>query len=119
MIELTRGFDSSGSAAAAAERFFATLAKRTVWVGDAPGLVLGRIVGQPRRGFWQRKRHRHRDDPWPSTTPRGPLGGSLSARPVGARRPVRRAHEERYKARELAANPRAALLFYWDPLADR
>jgi 3-hydroxybutyryl-CoA dehydrogenase len=46
MVELTRTLDSSDSAALAAERFFATLAKRTVWVGDAPGLVLGRIVCQ-------------------------------------------------------------------------
>ena len=46
MVELTRSVDSSDAAAAAAERFFATLAKRTMWVGDAPGLVLGRIVSQ-------------------------------------------------------------------------
>ena len=46
LIELTRGPDSAGSAAAAAERFFATLGKHTAWVGDAPGLVLGRIVCQ-------------------------------------------------------------------------
>jgi 3-hydroxybutyryl-CoA dehydrogenase len=29
-----------------AERFFATLGKHTLWVDDAPGLVLGRIVCQ-------------------------------------------------------------------------
>jgi 3-hydroxybutyryl-CoA dehydrogenase len=46
LVELTRGPDSAGSAAAAAERFFATLGKHTAWVGDAPGLVLGRIVCQ-------------------------------------------------------------------------
>jgi len=46
MVELTRTPDSSDAAAAAAENFFATLAKRTIWVGDAPGLVLGRIVCQ-------------------------------------------------------------------------
>jgi 3-hydroxybutyryl-CoA dehydrogenase len=46
LVELTRGEDSTGSAAAAAERFFATLGTHTVWVGDAPGLVLGRIVCQ-------------------------------------------------------------------------
>jgi 3-hydroxybutyryl-CoA dehydrogenase len=46
LVELTRGPDSAGSAAAAAERFFATLGKHTVWVADAPGLVLGRIVCQ-------------------------------------------------------------------------
>ena len=46
LVELTRGPDSADSAAAAAERFFATLGKRVTWVGDAPGLVLGRIVAQ-------------------------------------------------------------------------
>jgi len=46
LVELTRGPDSAQSAASAAERFFATLGKHTVWVGDAPGLVLGRIVCQ-------------------------------------------------------------------------
>jgi 3-hydroxybutyryl-CoA dehydrogenase len=46
LVELTRGPDSASSAATAAERFFATLGKHTVWVGDAPGLVLGRIVCQ-------------------------------------------------------------------------
>ena len=46
LVELIRGPDSAASAAAAAERFFATLGKHTTWVGDAPGLVLGRIVCQ-------------------------------------------------------------------------
>jgi 3-hydroxybutyryl-CoA dehydrogenase len=46
LIELTRGPDSAASAASAAERFFASLGKHTVWVQDAPGLVLGRIVCQ-------------------------------------------------------------------------
>jgi 3-hydroxybutyryl-CoA dehydrogenase len=46
LVELTRGPDSAASAAEAAERFFASLGKHTVWVGDAPGLVLGRIVCQ-------------------------------------------------------------------------
>jgi 3-hydroxybutyryl-CoA dehydrogenase len=46
LVELTRGADTVQSAAAAAERFFATLGKHTVWVADAPGLVLGRIVCQ-------------------------------------------------------------------------
>ena len=46
LVELTRGSDTARSAAAAAERFFATLGKHTAWVGDAPGLVLGRIVCQ-------------------------------------------------------------------------
>jgi 3-hydroxybutyryl-CoA dehydrogenase len=46
LVELTRGPDSAWSAASAAEHFFSTLGKRTTWVGDAPGLVLGRIVCQ-------------------------------------------------------------------------
>ena len=46
LVELTRAADTARSAAAAAERFFATLGKHTVWVADAPGLVLGRIVCQ-------------------------------------------------------------------------
>jgi 3-hydroxybutyryl-CoA dehydrogenase len=46
LVELTRGPDSAASAAKATERFFATLGKHTTWVGDAPGLVLGRIVCQ-------------------------------------------------------------------------
>jgi len=46
LVELTRGLDTTRSAATAAERFFATLGKQTQWVGDAPGLVLGRIVCQ-------------------------------------------------------------------------
>jgi 3-hydroxybutyryl-CoA dehydrogenase len=46
LVELTRGADTAPSAAQAAERFFGTLGKHTLWVGDAPGLVLGRIVCQ-------------------------------------------------------------------------
>jgi 3-hydroxybutyryl-CoA dehydrogenase len=46
LVELTRGPDSAGSATSAAERFFASLGKHTIWVADAPGLVLGRIVCQ-------------------------------------------------------------------------
>jgi 3-hydroxybutyryl-CoA dehydrogenase len=45
-VELTRGPDTAQAAAAAAEYFFATLGKHAVWVDDAPGLVLGRIVCQ-------------------------------------------------------------------------
>jgi 3-hydroxybutyryl-CoA dehydrogenase len=44
LVELTGRRDSP--AGEAAERFFATLGKHTTWVGDAPGLVLGRIVCQ-------------------------------------------------------------------------
>jgi 3-hydroxybutyryl-CoA dehydrogenase len=46
LVELTRGPDTVQSAAAVTERFFATLGKHIAWVGDAPGLVLGRIVCQ-------------------------------------------------------------------------
>lgn len=46
LVELTRGVDSTQSAASAVEHFFSTLGKHTAWVGDAPGLVLGRIVCQ-------------------------------------------------------------------------
>jgi 3-hydroxybutyryl-CoA dehydrogenase len=46
LVELTRSDSSSPVAAARAERFFQVLSKHVVWVGDAPGLVLGRIVCQ-------------------------------------------------------------------------
>ncbi len=46
MVELTRSESSSPAAVARAERFFAALGKHVEWVGDAPGLVLGRIVCQ-------------------------------------------------------------------------
>jgi 3-hydroxybutyryl-CoA dehydrogenase len=46
LVELTRGPDTTDAAANAAETFFNSLGKHTVWVGDAPGLVLGRIVCQ-------------------------------------------------------------------------
>ena len=45
-VELTRSDSSSPVAAARAERFFQALGKHVTWVGDAPGLVLGRIVCQ-------------------------------------------------------------------------
>jgi len=46
LVELTRSESSSPVAAARAERFFGALGKHFEWVGDAPGLVLGRIVCQ-------------------------------------------------------------------------
>jgi 3-hydroxybutyryl-CoA dehydrogenase len=46
LVELTRSESSSPLAAARAERFFNALGKHVAWVGDAPGLVLGRIVCQ-------------------------------------------------------------------------
>jgi 3-hydroxybutyryl-CoA dehydrogenase len=46
LVELTRSETSSPLAAERAERLLATLGKHVAWVGDAPGLVLGRIVCQ-------------------------------------------------------------------------
>jgi 3-hydroxybutyryl-CoA dehydrogenase len=46
LVELTRAPGSAPLAAERAEAFFAALGKRTAWVADAPGLVLGRIVCQ-------------------------------------------------------------------------
>jgi len=46
LVELTRSESSSPLAAGRAERFFNALGKHVAWVGDAPGLVLGRIVCQ-------------------------------------------------------------------------
>jgi 3-hydroxybutyryl-CoA dehydrogenase len=46
LVELTRSEGTSPLVAQRAERFFQTLGKHTEWVGDAPGLVLGRIVCQ-------------------------------------------------------------------------
>jgi 3-hydroxybutyryl-CoA dehydrogenase len=45
-VECTRGPDTADSAVSAVEHFFATLGKHILWVHDAPGLVLGRIVCQ-------------------------------------------------------------------------
>jgi 3-hydroxybutyryl-CoA dehydrogenase len=45
MVELTRG-RGGGASRAETEAFFAELGFHTEWVGDAPGLVLGRIVCQ-------------------------------------------------------------------------
>ena len=46
LVELTRLPVTSDSAAHAAERFFRGLGKHVEWVGDSPGLVLGRVVCQ-------------------------------------------------------------------------
>ena len=46
LVELTRSPTTSDTAARAAERFFASIGRHVEWVGDAPGLVLGRIVAQ-------------------------------------------------------------------------
>ncbi|HEY1835176.1 MAG TPA: 3-hydroxyacyl-CoA dehydrogenase [Solirubrobacteraceae bacterium] len=46
LVELTRSDSSSPLAAARAEHLFNSLGKHVAWVGDGPGLVLGRIVCQ-------------------------------------------------------------------------
>jgi 3-hydroxybutyryl-CoA dehydrogenase len=46
LAELTRLPQTRDDAAEAAERFFPSLGMYTEWVGDAPGLVLGRLVCQ-------------------------------------------------------------------------
>jgi 3-hydroxybutyryl-CoA dehydrogenase len=46
LVELTRLPTTQPFAAEAAEEFFANLGLAAEWVGDAPGLVLGRIVCQ-------------------------------------------------------------------------
>jgi 3-hydroxybutyryl-CoA dehydrogenase len=46
LVELTRSPSTSQEAASAAEAFFGSLGRHVEWVGDAPGLVLGRIVCQ-------------------------------------------------------------------------
>jgi 3-hydroxybutyryl-CoA dehydrogenase len=46
LVEMTRTEESSPLAVSRSERVFASLGKHVAWVGDAPGLVLGRIVCQ-------------------------------------------------------------------------
>jgi len=46
LVELTSTGETPDAAKEAAESFFTTLGLHTEWVGDAPGLVLGRIVCQ-------------------------------------------------------------------------
>lgn len=45
-VELTRGPYTTDAACERATEFFATLGRSSEWVGDAAGLVLGRIVAQ-------------------------------------------------------------------------
>jgi len=45
-VELTRGAGSSPLAVERTEAFFRSLGRHVEWVGDAPGLVLGRILAQ-------------------------------------------------------------------------
>jgi 3-hydroxybutyryl-CoA dehydrogenase len=44
LVEVTRGPATAPTAVAAAERFFSTLGRRAEWIGDAPGLVSGRLL---------------------------------------------------------------------------
>jgi 3-hydroxybutyryl-CoA dehydrogenase len=46
LVELTRGPHTGDAVTEGVEAYFRGLGKHTVWVGDAPGLVLGRIVSQ-------------------------------------------------------------------------
>jgi 3-hydroxybutyryl-CoA dehydrogenase len=46
LVELARGPATRDATADAAERFFTAGGRHVEWVGDAPGLVLGRIVSQ-------------------------------------------------------------------------
>ena len=46
LVELTRGTETTDRDARRAEEFFHSLGKHVEWVGDGPGLVLGRIVCQ-------------------------------------------------------------------------
>ncbi len=46
LVELTRSSGTSDLAADRAAEVFASLGLHTAWVGDAPGLVLGRLIAQ-------------------------------------------------------------------------
>lgn len=46
LVELTRSPGATDASASRSESFFRSLGKHVEWVGDAPGLVLGRIVCQ-------------------------------------------------------------------------
>jgi 3-hydroxybutyryl-CoA dehydrogenase len=46
IVELTRTNATADVAAERAEAFFSSLGRRTTWVADAPGMVLGRIIAQ-------------------------------------------------------------------------
>ena len=46
LVELTRSAETRGRDAERAEAFFRSLGKHVEWVGDAPGLILGRVVCQ-------------------------------------------------------------------------
>ncbi|HZO59394.1 MAG TPA: 3-hydroxyacyl-CoA dehydrogenase family protein, partial [Solirubrobacterales bacterium] len=46
LVEMTRSAETRGRDAERAEAFFRSLGKHVEWVGDAPGLILGRVVCQ-------------------------------------------------------------------------
>lgn len=46
LVELTRSSTTADGTADAAAAFFGSIGQHVAWVGDAPGLVLGRIVAQ-------------------------------------------------------------------------
>ncbi|MGH2997033.1 MAG: 3-hydroxyacyl-CoA dehydrogenase family protein, partial [Gaiellaceae bacterium] len=46
LVELARSAATGEKTASAVERHFRNLGKHVEWVGDAPGLILGRIVSQ-------------------------------------------------------------------------
>ena len=95
-----------------AEQFFRSLGKHVEWVGDAPGLVLGRIVCQlvneaafaVTEGVGVARGRRHRDAPRLQLSARpARVGRPDRARPRAghARRAPRGAGEERYRAAPL------------------
>ena len=46
LVELARAPETTSADAEAAEAYFRSMGKHVEWVGDAPGLVLGRILAQ-------------------------------------------------------------------------
>ena len=72
LVELTRADRDQRGDRSAAEAHFRALGKHVEWVGDAPGLVLGRIVCQLVNeahfaldaGIASSRGHRHRDAAW-------------------------------------------------------
>ncbi len=52
LVELTRTARTNEQVAQAAEALFTSLGRHVEWVGDAPGLVLGRIIAQLVNETW-------------------------------------------------------------------
>ena len=115
LVELTRGDGTVALAAERAEAFFARLGLRTAWVGDAPGLVLGRIVcparqrGVLRRGRGRRHAPRTSTPAWSSASTtragrsRGATRSALDHLLADARRAARRARRGALSRRAAAA----------------